>query len=117
MFGRNTPNSAELIARAIDAWRERALGAERELALAHAREAELAAQIRMVMEERFFHPVVTGQPQPAAPAEIAAPLPVGALEGEAGSMDEQFKKEMEALAEEHARWQAEHRPAEADVHA
>ncbi len=97
---------------AVEAWRARCTALERELALSHAREAELTAQIRMVMEERFYHPVVTGREaaQPAAPSEGAVP-PAAAFEAPYADEDA-LRKELEDIVKEHEEWR-ERRKADA----
>lgn len=118
MFDSLKAELREMRRQAIDAWRERALAAERELQLAHQREAELTAQIRMVMEERFYRPLVTGvrEPEPAAPSGPV--LPIESLGDTVFPDEAQIQEEFDALVAEQEAWQAEHRqPEGVEAHA
>lgn len=87
---------------------KRADALEAELNRAHGVIAKLESQIRMVMEERFYRPVVTGTPrtptdeQPAGP-EIAPDVNVYEPEADARWMQE----ELAAIAAEHAEWKSD----------
>lgn len=77
---------------------------ERELELAHQRNAELAAQIRLVLEERFFRPVVTA---PGTGDEPQRPEPTSAAFTAEEMTDVQYvdpAAEVEAIQKEETEW-------------
>lgn len=93
--------------RALAEASKRADAIEAELNRAHEIIAKLESQIRMVMEERFYRPVVTGAARTAAADDQAAPEiapDVNVYDAEADARF--FASELAAIAQEHSEWKA-----------